>query len=128
VEFFYNGFGLKGNRYTAEEILENKALFSRLLRGELFTIGRYYLATGGLLEVTPLFSLTPTLFINIGDGSGLLQLSGTYSLAQNFDLLAGINLPVGTSGTEFGGIEALRDKALTLAPANTLFARLAWYF
>lgn len=128
VEFFYNGFGLRGKRHTAGEITENEALFSRLLRGELFTIGRYYLATGALLELTPLFSLTPTLFINIGDRSGLLQFSGTYSLTQNFDLLAGINIPMGKDGTEFGGIEALRDKELTLAPANTLFARLAWYF
>ncbi len=128
VEFFYNGFGMKGKRYTVGDIFENEALFSRLLRGELFTIGRYYLATGGLLEVTPLFSLTPTLFINVGDGSGLLQISGTYSLKQNLDLLAGLNLPMGPDGTEFGGIKSVRDKELTLAPANTLFARLAWYF
>ncbi len=127
-EFFYNGFGLSGNRYSSDDIRGNTALFSRLLRGELFTVGRYYLSTGVRLEITPLLNLTPTLFFNLGDGSALLQLSGTYSLKQNIDLLAGLNLPVGANGTEFGGIELSDNSGLTLAPANTLFTRLAWYF
>ncbi|MEA1889601.1 MAG: hypothetical protein U9N50_07480 [Pseudomonadota bacterium] len=128
IELFYNGFGLSGKRHSIEDIFNQQALFSRLLRGELFTIGKYYLATGSLLEVTPLLNLNPILFINLGDGSAMLQFIGTYSLSQNFDFLAGFNLPIGADGTEFGGIEAVSDPGQYLAPANTLFARLAWYF
>jgi hypothetical protein len=80
------------------------------------------------MEMTPLLNLNPILFINLGDGSAMLQFIGTYSLSQNFDLLAGFNLPMGADGTEFGGIEAGTDDEQYLSPANTLFARLAWYF
>lgn len=130
VELFYNGFGLSGKRHSIEDVIEQQALFSRLLRGELFTIGKYYLAAGTLLEATPLLNLNPILFINLGDGSAMLQFIGTYSLSQNFDLLAGFNLPMGADGTEFGGIGAGAgaDQEQYLSPANTLFTRLAWYF
>ncbi len=128
VELFYNGFGLSGKQHSVEEVIAQQALFSRLLRGELFTIGKYYLATSALVEITPLLNLNPILFINLGDGSAMLQFIGTYSLSQNFDLLAGFNLPLGADGTEFGGLETSSDSGDLLAPANTLFARLAWYF
>lgn len=128
IELFYNGFGLSGKRHSIEDVIDQQALFSRLLRGELFTIGKYYLATSALLEMTPLLNLNPIFFVNLGDGSALLQFIGTYSLRQNFDLLAGFNLPMGADGTEFGGLEASSDNENFLSPANTLFARLAWYF
>lgn len=128
VELFYNGFGLSGKRYSVEDVIAQQALFSRLLRGELFTIGKYYLATSALLEMTPLLNLNPILFVNLGDGSAMLQFIGTYSLSQNSDLLAGFNLPMGADGTEFGGLETDSDQGLILAPGNTLFARFAWYF
>jgi hypothetical protein len=103
-------------------------LYERLLRGELFTIGRYYLAGSVQVEMTPLLILGPTLFVNLGDGSGLLQFLGSYSLAQNLDLLAGFNLPAGPDGSEFGGLETAAADGRLLTPPNTLFARLAWYF
>ncbi|MCK5359452.1 MAG: hypothetical protein KAJ95_02435, partial [Gammaproteobacteria bacterium] len=128
VELFYNGFGLSGKRHSVTDVINEPALFSRLLRGELFTIGKYYLATSARVEITPLLNLNPILFINLGDNSAMLQFIGTYSLSQNFDLLAGFNLPYGADGTEFGGIEADAENGDLLAPANTLFARFAWYF
>ncbi len=128
IELFYNGFGLSGKRHSIEDVIAQPALFSRLLRGELFTIGKYYLATSALFEMSPLLNLNPILFVNLGDGSAMLQFIGTYSLSQNFDLLAGFNLPMGADGTEFGGIEAGTDHEQYLSPAKTLFTRLAWYF
>lgn len=128
VELFYNGFGLQGNRHTAEDVIAESDLFKRLIRGELFTIGRYYLATGIGLEMTPLLNLNPVLFINLGDRSALLQFSGIYSVRQNLDLLAGINLPAGAEGTEYGGITSDQETGVQLAPGINLFARLAWYF
>lgn len=128
IEFFYNGFGLSGRENSVQDVVNDTALYERLLRGELFTTGRYYLAGSVQVEMTPLLILSPTLFVNLGDGSGLLQFLGTYSLAQNLDLLAGFNLPAGPDGSEFGGLDtAVPDEGL-LTPPNTLFARLAWYF
>ena len=80
------------------------------------------------MEITPLLNLNPILFFNLGDNSAMLQFIGTYSLSQNFDLLAGFNLPMGKDGTEYGGLETDSEQAKVLAPADTLFARLAWYF
>jgi hypothetical protein len=128
IEFFYNGFGLSGRQHSIQDVVNDQDLYSRLVRGELFTTGRYYLAGSVLVEMTPLLQLSPILFINLGDGSGMLQFLGTYSLAQNFDLLAGFNLPAGPDGSEFGGLETTDADGRLLTPPNTLFARLAWYF
>ena len=128
VELFYNGFGLKGDQHSVQDVIDQADLFSRLLRGELFTIGRFYMATGVTLEATPLLNLNPILFLNLSDGSALLQFIGTYSLSQNSDLLAGFNLPMGKDGTEYGGLTTDSEQGKLLTPANTLFARLAWYF
>ena len=128
IELFYNGFGLKGDQHSVQDVIDQEDLFSRLLRGELFTIGRFYMASGVTLEATPLLNLNPILFLNLSDGSALLQFIGTYSLSQNFDLLAGFNLPMGKDGTEYGGLATDSEQGKLLTPANTLFARLAWYF
>ena len=128
IELFYNGFGLSGDRHSIQDVIDQPDLFKRLTRGELFTIGRYYLASGIVIEMTPLLNLNPVLFINLGDSSALLQFLGTYSLRQDLDLLAGFNLPAGAEGTEFGGITADNADNEFLAPGNSLFARLAWYF
>jgi len=128
IEFFYNGFGLSGRQNSIQDVVNDEALYSRLLRGELFTTGRYYLAGNVLIEMTPLLQLSPILFINLGDGSGMLQFIGTYNLAQNFDLLAGFNLPAGPDGSEFGGLDTADQNGGLLTPPDSLFARLAWYF
>lgn len=128
IEFFYNGFGLSGSHHSLQDVVSDQDLYSRLLRGELYTIGRYYLAGSVLVEMTPLMTLSPVLFVNLGDGSGMLQFIGTYNLSQNFDLLAGFNLPAGPDGTEFGGLDTEDENGRLLTPANNLFARLAWYF
>jgi len=128
IEFFYNGFGLSGGDHSLQDVINDEALYSRLLRGELFTTGRYYLAGSVSIEMTPLLQLNPTLFINLGDGSGMLQFIGSYSLAEDLDLLAGFNLPAGPDGSEYGGLYTAAAGGQLLTPANTLFARLAWYF
>jgi hypothetical protein len=128
LEVYYNGFGLPGKRYSLDDVARAADLYSRLQRGELYTTGRYYLAGGVRAEITPLLQLNPTLFVNLGDGSGMLQFIVTYSLSQNLDLLGGINLPAGADGTEFGGLRAREEGERLLAPADQLFTRLAWYF
>ena len=128
IEFFYNGFGLSGSNNSIQDVANDQDLYSRLLRGELFTTGRYYLAGNVLIEMTPLLQLSPTLFINLGDGSGMLQFIGTYNLAQNLDLLAGFNLPAGPDGSEYGGLDTADQNGDLLTPPDSLFARLAWYF
>lgn len=127
LEYYYNGFGQPADEYPPQQLEDNPALLERLRRGELYTIGRHYLAASALVEMTPLWLLTPNIFVNLADGSAYLQVLGSYDFRQNWQLLAALNVPVGPEGTEFGGIPTgQEDKYLTSGPG--LFLQVAWYF
>jgi hypothetical protein len=127
AEYYYSGFGQADGEYGVEYLEQNPDLLARLARGELFTLGRHYLAGGVLVEVSPLFTLTPNLFLNLEDGSFLAQLVAQYDLLQNWQLLLALNLPVGDSGTEFGGIDSAVE-GMQLSQGASAFTQLAWYF
>lgn len=127
AEYFYNGFGQADGDYSPAALADNPDLVERLVRGELFTLGRHYIALSAMIEMTPLWSLTPNAFINVGDGSMLAQLVTGYDLKQDLQILAALNIPLGPSGTEYGGIDSgVPGKQLSTGPG--IFARLAWYF
>ena len=50
-----------------------------------------------------------------------------WDLAQEVLLLGAVNVPLGPSGSEYGGIEAPVD-GLYFSTGISLFAQLAWYF
>jgi hypothetical protein len=127
AEYFYNGFGLKESDYSPANLREDQDLVERLARGELFTLGRHYVAGSLLVELTPLVNLTPNLFINVDDGSALAQLVLQWDLSQNWQVLGSVAVPAGSSNTEYGGLETGVDD-LTLEVGPSLFAQLAWYF
>ena len=126
LEYHFNGFGQQDGRYDPESLAENPDLLERLARGETFTLGRHYFAGSVLIEMTPLWTLTPTLLANIGDPSALLQLVTSRSLSDNVTFLGSLNVPVGPGGSEFGGIES--GDGLYLSTGPGVFAQLAWYF
>ena len=82
--------------------------------------------------MTPLIKVTPSVFFNLGDSSGLAQIVGEYDVEQNTQLLLALNLPFGSDGTEFGGLDAsslgvpVQDKQFSTGPG--LFLQLAYYF
>ncbi|MEH6548944.1 MAG: hypothetical protein V7744_03070 [Pseudomonadales bacterium] len=125
VEYFYNGFGLSEDNY--DRLPQEHDLTDRLLRNELFTIGKHYLAGGITIEVSPLFNITPNAFVNLGDGSGLAQLVAQYDLKQDWLLLMALNIPWGANGTEFGGLES-GVEGLRFSSGPGLFTQLAFYF
>lgn len=127
AEYFYNGFGQANENYSPTALAANPDLVERLARGELFTLGRHYLALSALIEMTPLWLLTPNAFINIADGSFLAQLVTSYDLKQDLQILAALSVPVGAAGTEYGGIDSgIAGKQLS--SGASIFAQLAWYF
>ena len=127
IEYHYNGFGQKDGRYDPVSLASNRDLLLRLSRGELFTLGRHYLAGSIMIEMTPLWSVSPTLLSNVEDPSALLQLVTNYSLGDNMTLLGSVNLPLGGNGTEFGGIETgIPGRYISSGPG--VFAQFAWYF
>lgn len=127
IEYYFNGFGQGHGRYDPASLAANPDLTRRLLRRELFGLGRHYVAGNVLIEINPLWTLTPSLLVNIEDPSALLQLITSYSLGDNLSFLASLDLPVGPGGSEFGGIETGPD-GLYLSRDAGVFVQLAWYF
>ncbi len=127
AEYFFNGFGQRSGHYDPVALADNPDLLNRVARRELFTLGRHYIAVSAMIEVTPLFLLTPNIFINTSDNSALLQIIIQNDLHENLALLSALNVPVGPSGTEFGGIDTgLPGQYLSTDPG--IFTQLAWYF
>ena len=126
LEYHFNGFGQHDGRYDPASLAENPDLLARLARGETFTLGRHYVAGSVLVEMTPLWTLTPTVLANVADPSALLQVVTSLSLSDNMTFLGSLNLPIGPSGSEFGGVESSPGQYLSSGPG--IFAQLAWYF
>jgi len=127
LEYFYNGFGIDDGDYSPAALENNPDLVERIIRGELFTLGRHYIVVSAMMEITPLWLLTPNAFINLSDGSMLAQLVSSYDLKQDWQLLAALGIPIGPAGTEFGGIDS-SVPGKTFSTGINLFAQLAWYF
>ena len=121
LEYYFNGFGQSGGNYDLLALANN--------RTELFALGRHYAAGSVTIEMTPLWVLSPTILVNIRDPSALFQLVTNYSLSDNMTLLGSINLPLGASGTEFGGIQSAPQIQFRYFSIDVgVFAQIAWYF
>lgn len=124
LEYFHSGFGA---RAAADYNLPSPALGARLARGELFTLGRDYLAAGVQTEISPLVNVYNGLILNLHDASGFYQVRGVYDFRQNLQWQAGINLPYGERGSEYGGVSVVPGGPL-VAPARSVYIRSAYYF
>ncbi len=127
IEYYHNGFGIDDADYGPLALADNPELVRRLQRGELFTLGKNYLAATATIELAPLWMLTTTLFHNLDDESLLLQVFSQHDLRQDLQLLIALNLPQGDNGSEFGGIDSAID-GRPLAIGESFFTQLAWYF
>jgi len=90
-------------------------------------LDRHYVAGSLMIEMSPLWMLTPTVLSNVNDPSALLQLVTQYSLSENMTFLGSVNVPMGANGTEFGGPESGVPGRYLSTDAG-VFAQLAWYF
>ena len=80
-----------------------------------------------MIEITPLFLLTPNVFVNLTDPSGLIQVVFQNDLKENLLLWSAVNLPIGADGTEFGGA-ASGIPELYLSAGPTISIQLVWYW
>ncbi len=126
AEYFHNGFGVAGEPFDLASLPPE--LTDRLARGQVFDTRRDYLAGGLTLEVTPLLDLSPSLIVDLNDGSLLALVAGTYSLADNVTLAAGVQAPVGRARTEFGGLPLTASSPVSLTPPAQIYLQLRRYF
>ena len=67
------------------------------------------------------------MFLNIEDGSALVQIVSQNDLKENLSFLGSLNIPIGPNGSEYGGIESpVADRYLS--SDLSVFAQIAWYF
>lgn len=121
LEYFHSGFG------SDQLELNDSELISRLERGELYTIGKNYFAFGGRLEINPLTNFYLSEIIETQEQSGVVQGRIEYELVQDFLITAGVILPYGARGSEFGGIELEHQETL-LGRASEVYFKLSKYF
>ncbi len=126
AEFYHNDFGLSDIN-SATDLLARPDLLERIERGELYALGRDYLAMSVTVELTPLFLLTPNIFANLHDSSALVQLSAQYNWKQNLQWLFAASIPTGSDGSEFRGIRTGVTDQYFSYDAQVL-AKLSWYF
>jgi len=124
AEYFHSGVG---ESERANYVTPNAGLSERIARGELFTLARDYVALGLQVEFTPLFNMYTNLIANLDDGSKYLQLRGMYDWLQNVQLMAGVNLPSGNRGTEYGGVPVAGTSSFA-STGKAVYLRGAYYF
>lgn len=125
AEYYRNGFGVSGE--TSLDALP-AGLSDRLERGQVFSVGRDYLAAGLSLEWTPLLTLSPSLIANLDDGGVYLIGEANWSLSDDLVLIGGAQGPLGRTGTEYGGLPISAGSPLHVAPAAIAYVQLRRYF
>lgn len=127
VELYRNGFGIDDGNYSPTALANNVELIQRLQRGELYTLGKHYLAAAVTIELSPLWLFMPSFYANLDDDSVMLQLLSQHDLQQDLQLLLALSLPSGSNGSEFGGIDS-GVPGRPLSVGASAFMQLAWYF
>ena len=126
VEFYYNGLGMTGNY---DSIATNSTLIQRLDRGELYTIGRYYLAGQVQIELHPLVQLHTTAIVNLSDPSGVLQPQVLWDVVSDWQIIVGAQWYWGGDGSEYGGFDVTAaDSTIKITPADRIYFWLTYYF
>lgn len=99
----------------------------RLLRGEIYVMGRDYLGLGLTIEMSALSIMNSSLMYNLNDHSSFLISSYVYDFKQNWQFQAGLMLSFGRANSEFGGL--LDTVTPDYQPtANIIFAQFSHYF
>jgi hypothetical protein len=126
AEYYHNGFGIAGDGISFDRL--PSTLTSRPARGQVFNIEQDYLAGGMTLEWTPLLSLSPSIIINLNDGSAYTAGEANWSLNDNLNLIFGAQVPVGSKGTEYGGLPLADHAPSTVGPATLVYVQLRQHF
>lgn len=126
AEYFHNGFGASGGPHNLASLPRD--LVDRLGRGQVFNSRQDYLATGMTVEVTPLLSVGPTLIAGLNDASAYTLASATYSLSDNLTVVAGAQVPIGPSNTEFGGMPLTAGGTTFLSVPAQIYVQVRQYF
>jgi hypothetical protein len=127
IEFYYNGLGRGHGDYA--QALTDAQLARRLARGELFTLGRTYLAGQLQAELHPLLLASLITIVNLADPSTIVQPQLQWDIASDWQLIAGASLNRGGRNTEFGGFYTSVDGTqIKVGPSDSIYLWVTYYF
>ncbi|MCB0332670.1 MAG: hypothetical protein KDD55_04175, partial [Bdellovibrionales bacterium] len=89
IEYYRNGLGRSHRDYS----LSPSELTGKISRGELFVLGRDFLAAGVQIEFMPLWNMFFNQIFHANDGSGYSQIRSEHDLYQDITLMIGTNIP-----------------------------------
>lgn len=123
LEYFHNGFGVEQGDYSSP----GSNLEKRLLRHELFTVARDYVAMGGRVEWHPRVNQFLNLIVNLQDAGRVAQFYLNYDLGKDLLLTVGATWTLGGRGTEFGGITS-EGHGLYNSAGDQVFIKAGYFF
>ena len=97
-EYYHNGFGVE----DVADAADSPDLLERIARGELFGVGRQYVASGLALTWHPLISQNVTWIRNMNDKSEFVQTSIRYDRSDSVSMYGGFSVRSGDRDTEYG--------------------------
>lgn len=114
LEYYYNGLG------TTDY---GRALFdpvraTQFARGNLFVLGRHYLAGSVNVEGHPLLQVSASIITNLEDPSALFQPRVLWDASEYLRVTFGLDIPIGRRGTEYGGYEIPGVEGTTRSPVT----------
>lgn len=122
-EIYYNGLGDS----DAAQALQDQDLSVRLKRGDLYALGQWYAAAQIQFEIHPLVNLYASAIANLNDSSFLFQPRINYDVLSSASIMAGVDIPTGPSGTEYGGLYDAPTHKPVGAPVKG-YLICTWYF
>ncbi len=99
-EIYYNGLG----DADAAEALQDQDLSIRIQRGDLYALGQWCAAAQIQFEIHPLVNLYASAIANLNDSSFLFQPRINWDVLSSVSIMAGMDVPTGPDGTEYGGL------------------------
>lgn len=126
LEFYYNGLGCGGDYAQS---LDSAYIGNRLSRGDLFALGRYYLAGQLQIEFHPLVQNQWMMIANLEDPSGLVQPQVSWDMTTDLTLILGAQWHWGATGTEYGGFHVTSGgRSFVASPYDQLYLWLTYHF
>lgn len=126
LEYFHNGLGRNDDYASA---LADPDVIDRLQRGELFTLGKNYLAGRLQADLHPLVNAGLATIVNLSDESVFLQPQLVWDINTDWQAILGGGFYWGDNGSEYGGYAAFAGtNPVTIAPADSVYLWLTYYF
>jgi hypothetical protein len=122
VEYHFNGAGAR-----SPGDYPSTATGPAYSEGNVYLVGRHYLAVGGTYSAVPLVPMDALVVINLTDGSGELTLSAEYNFKENVYVSGGVLLGVGPEPETVGGVPT-RYRSEFGAYPETFYTQIKLYF